>query len=381
MSRLFNLSRLLKTLCVLLLSGPLLMACAKDNSADASYGFTPFVEGLSQPVALENAGDGSGRLFVLEQEGLIRVIQDGVLQDTPFLDITGDTVIGSERGLLGLAFHPDYKNNGLFYINFTDANGATVIAEYSVSADPQVADVNTERILLSVPQPYGNHNGGAVVFGPDGYLYIGMGDGGSGGDPENRSQNLSELLGKILRIDVSGEPYSVPADNPFVGKDGADEIWAYGVRNPWRMSFDREQGDLYIADVGQNAFEEVSFQSAESTGGENYGWRIMEGFNCFEKGCSQEGLTLPILEYPHSEGRSITGGYVYRGEALPDLVGSYIYGDFVSGRVWLAQRSGEVWTNDLLQETGLTVSSFGEDEAGELYLVNYGGSVHRLTEK
>ncbi len=241
--------------------------------------------------------------------------------------------------------------------------------------------------MLTIPQPFSNHNGGDLAFGPDGYLYIATGDGGSGGDPLDSGQSLDTHLGKLLRIDVNGgdatggTPYAVPADNPFVNTAGAlPEIWAYGLRNPWRFSFDRDTGDLYIGDVGQNAFEEVNFQSADSAGGENYGWNVMEGFHCYNAdSCDESGLVLPIAEYPHSEGNSVTGGYVYRGAAIPELVGQYVYGDFGSGRVWRAQQQNGEWTNEPLLESGLNIASFGEDEAGELYVVAINGGVYRLT--
>lgn len=350
------------------------------------------VSGLEEPTAVVSAGDGSGRLFVTQKTGLARVVQDGSVVDTPFLDLTDAVLADSEQGFLGLAFHPEYTDNGRFFVNYTRGDGATVIAEFAVSEDANVADKASERVLLTIPQPYPNHNGGNLVFGPDGYLYIGMGDGGAGGDPEERGQDPSTLLGKMLRIDVDttgGEPYAVPQDNPFVETEGAmPEIWAYGLRNPWRYSFDRETGDLWIADVGQNAFEEVNRQPADSTGGENYGWDITEAESCFNEAdatapleaCDTEGLTGPVLEYPHSEGRSITGGYVYRGAAIPELVGHYVFGDFASGTIWSAAAQGDGgYASTPLVDSGFLVVAFGEDEAGELYVANFGGTLHRFT--
>ena len=344
---------------------------------------------MEQPTAVVNAGDGSGRLFVTQKTGLARIVQDGAVLDTPFLDLTDTVSTDSERGLLGLAFHPEYAENGRLFVNYTRGDGATVIAEFAVSDDANVADAASEKVVLTVPQPFANHNGGDLAFGPDGYLYIGMGDGGAGGDPENNGQDPATLLGAMLRIDVdSGEPYGVPQSNPFVGEGGAaPEVWAYGLRNPWRFSFDRETGDLWIADVGQNAFEEVNLQSADSAGGENYGWNITEGESCFNEAnaraplesCDEEGLTGPVLTYPHSEGRSITGGYVYRGAAIPALVGHYVYGDFVSGTLWgAAAQAGGGYASTELAQSGFNVVAFGEDETGELYVADFGGTVYRL---
>ncbi len=350
------------------------------------------VSGLEQPTAVVSAGDSSGRLFITQKTGLARIIQDGSVADTPFLDLTNAVSNGNEQGLLGLVFHPKYAENGRFFVNYTRGNGDTIISEFTVSDDANVADAASERILLTIPQPYDNHNGGNLVFGPDGYLYIGMGDGGAGGDPEEQGQDPSTLLGKMLRIDVDttgGEPYGVPQDNPFVETEGAmPEIWANGLRNPWRYSFDRETGDLWIADVGQNAFEEINRQAADSTGGENYGWDITEGSSCFNEAdatapletCDTEGLTGPVLEYPHSEGRSITGGYVYRGEAIPELVGHYVFGDFASGIIWGAAAQGDGgYVSTPLVDSGFNVVAFGEDEAGELYVADFGGTLYRFT--
>lgn len=346
---------------------------------------TPVAEGFDKPLYLTHAGDGSGRLFVVEQAGRILLLKEGAVQPTPFLDIV--SIVGSEaneQGLLSVAFHPDYASNRLFFINYTNTQGDTVIARYRVSDNPDVADVNSGQILLTIDQPYGNHNGGQLKFGPDGYLYIGMGDGGAANDPQNNAQTLSTMLGKILRLDVdSGEPYGVPETNPFVGNEQTrPEIWSYGWRNPWRFSFDRATGDMYLADVGQNQYEEVHVEMAGAAGGQNYGWRIMEGFHCFNPSdCDPEalGLELPVAEYDHSQGCSITGGYVYRGQQYPDLAGVYLYGDYCSGLIWgLRLEPDGSWAQAQLLQSGQTISSFGQDEAGELYLIDHSGSVLRI---
>jgi glucose/arabinose dehydrogenase len=368
-----------------------LMACkpapatAQGSEELPSVALTMVATGLQSPTAIVNAGDGSGRLFVLEQPGRIRVVADGRLLSEPFLDLTGRISAGGERGLLGLAFHPDYGENGTFFIDYTDPDGHTVVARYLVSAaDPNRADPASASEVLRVEQPFANHNGGQLGFGPDGYLYVSLGDGGSAGDPQDNGQNLGTLLGTILRLDVDGaSPYAVPADNPFVDREGAlPEIWAYGLRNPWRFSFDRDTGDLWIADVGQHVWEEINFQPADSAGGENYGWRIMEGAHCFlpGEGCDREGLTLPVLEYDHDQGCSVTGGYRYRGSELPGLTGVYTFADYCSGVVWGA-REGEDggWSSAEVLSSGMSVSAFGEDEAGELYLADHGGgAVYRF---
>jgi glucose/arabinose dehydrogenase len=269
------------------------------------------ITGLDNPVAITHAGDGSGRLFITQLSGQILIFDDNQILPEPFLDIGSLVSTGGERGLFSVSFHPEYTNNGFLFVNYTDINGDTVVARYSVSAEPNVTDSDSAFILLTVPQPFKNHNGGQLQFGPDGFLYIGMGDGGSGGDPSNNAQTLSNLLGKILRIDVDGgSPYSIPADNPFTGEPGASaEIWALGLRNPWRFSFDRVTGDFFVADVGQSNLEEVNYQPVDSQGGENYGWRLMEGSECFNPSvnCNNGMLTLPILEYDHSLGCSIRG--------------------------------------------------------------------------
>jgi glucose/arabinose dehydrogenase len=340
--------------------------------------------GLVRPTDL--TGDGFGRLLAVEQPGDIRVIQNGVLRDAPFLDIT-DRVgsAGDEQGLLGLALHPRYASNGYFYVNYTDRNGNTVIARFTADPAGASARADSEKILLRINQPYPNHNGGSMKFGPDGYLYMGLGDGGSGGDPQGNGQNTAVLLGKILRIDVDGgDPYAIPPGNPFVNGGGRPEIWAYGLRNPWRISFDSLTSDLYIADVGQNTWEEVDFQPAGAKGGINYGWNYMEGNHPYQ-GEPPEGmaLTLPVAEYQHPTGCSITGGMVYRGKSLPEFYGIYLYADFCSGKIWGLFRAPDgTWKNQLLFDTSLSITSFGQDDQGELYLLDQGaGAVLKLQKK
>ncbi|HSL92754.1 MAG TPA: PQQ-dependent sugar dehydrogenase [Candidatus Limnocylindrales bacterium] len=328
--------------------------------------------GLSVPVGVTHDGDGSGNLYIVEQSGRIKLVKNGTLQAAPFLDISTRVLSGGEQGLLGLAFPPGYAVKQYFYVNYTRVpDGNTVIARYRLAAGSESADPGSEEILLLVSQPFANHNGGQLAFGPDGFLYIGMGDGGSGGDPQNNAQNPASLLGKILRIDVESGvvPYAIPPANPFVQSPGfRGEIWALGLRNPWRFSFDRQTGDLYIGDVGQGAFEEVDFQPAGSAGGENYGWNIMEGTHCFgNPACSSAGLILPVAEYDHGQGCSITGGFVYRGTTYPRMQGVYLYADFCSGRFWGLKRDGSVWQNTLLLTEPHSIASFGEDEAGNLY--------------
>lgn len=340
--------------------------------------------GLDEPVFAAHAGDGSGRLFVLEKPGVIRMISAGAVQAEPFLDIRARVDSGgSEQGLLGLAFHPEFEQNGRLFLYYSAApDGDSVISRFQANASRTAADPDSEVVLLTQEQPAANHNGGMLAFGPDGMLYAGLGDGGSAGDPWNNGQSLDTWLGKLLRIDVdAAEPYAAPADNPFVGQEGArPEIWAYGLRNPWRFSFDRATGDLYIADVGQNLWEEVNVQPADSRGGENYGWKVMEGRRCFASStCDRAGLVLPLAEYDHNQGCSITGGYVYRGAAQPSLQGAYFYGDYCSGFIWALSRSGdEGWQSNLLLKSGLPISSFGETEDGEVLVVGMNGGVYRL---
>jgi glucose/arabinose dehydrogenase len=345
----------------------------------------PVVGGLDRPLGIAHAGDGSGRLFVLEKRGRIRIVRDGALAPVPFLDITDRLdASGSEQGLLGLVFHPEYARTGFLFVNYTDLQGDTVVARFSVSEDPDRADPNSETRVLSLAQPAANHNGGHLAFGPDGFLYIGTGDGGGAGDRFGHGQNGQTLLGAMLRLDIDrGLPYTIPATNPFVGNAAVrDEIWALGLRNPWRYSFDRATGDLFIADVGQNQYEEINFQPAASAGGQNYGWPIMEGLHCYpaDRACDRAGLVLPIHEYDHALGCSVTGGYVYRGQQFPMLQGVYLFGDYCTGRIWglVLHGDGRVQVAELAQ-ADLRLTSFGQDEAGELYLVDMaGGQLYQI---
>jgi len=382
------------------------LALAADRTPPApaalpAVALTPIAtSGLGSPVQVTNAHDGSGRLFVVDHAGVVRIVKNGALLATPFLDITSLVTFSGERGLNSIAFHPDYASNGFFYVNYTNtANpGDIAVARYSVSAgDPDVADPNSGQIVLVVPHPNNaNHYGGQMFFGPnDGYLYVSTGDGGGGGDVPNNAQNLHGLLGKMLRIDVDGTgaipcgqaspmPYAIPPTNPFAGTGNCGEIWAYGMRNPWRWSFDRSTADMIVGDVGQNCYEEVDFQPAASTGGENYGWRIMEGFHCYDTdltcnvvACNQTGLTLPVLEETHGQGWcALIGGFVYRGSLIPGLAGVYLYSDNCLGDLYAATPGA--WTPSPLLPTTLGVSGFGEDEAGEVYVVDYGGGLYRL---
>jgi glucose/arabinose dehydrogenase len=341
--------------------------------------------GYKQPLFVTGAGDGSKRLFVVEKTGRVWIwaLKDGKRHAEPFLDLSKVVSTSSEQGLLGLAFSPSFRRDGLFYVNYTRADGATVVSRFQAALDSVVG--GSETVLLTVAQPYANHNGGMLAFGPDGYLYVGLGDGGSGGDPKGNGQNLGTLLGTLLRIDVGGTgKYAIPKDNPFVGRTGArPEIWAWGLRNPWRFSFDRETGDLWIGDVGQNAWEEIDFQPAASAGGENYGWNHFEGTHPYPSGSKARSgeYVAPVIEYDRAAGQSVTGGYVYRGKQQPALLGTYIYGDFSSGRVWGARRTAGGIENRLLAESGFAISSFGEDDDGELYVVDYNGAIYRLTAK
>lgn len=372
-------------------------SAAPDSGSRGSDGGKPFdpstlelelsviARGLDAPLGIAHAGDGGDRLFVVEQGGTVRIITDGEVLPEPFLDVSDLVVAGGEQGLLGLAFHPDYADNGRFFINYTDTDGDTVVAEYAVSDDPDVADADPERMLLSIDQPFPNHNGGHLAFGPDGYLYVGTGDGGGAGDPEGNGQDLTTLLGKLLRIGVDaggGEPYDIPSDNPFVGDaDARPELWAYGLRNPWRFSFDRASADLWIGDVGQSAFEEIN-RAGGSDAGVNYGWDVMEGRNCFEEtNCDRSHKKLPLTGYSHEHGCSITGGFVYRGTEFPKLRGGYVFGDYCSGNIWVldARAVGFIEPVQLLADQG-SISSFGEDEAGELYMTDLAaGEVLQLT--
>jgi glucose/arabinose dehydrogenase len=347
---------------------------------------TPVLSGLNSPVDLQNAADGTGRLFVVEQQGQIRIVSNNSLVPTPFLDITSLVDFGGEKGLLGLAFHPAYTQNRRFFVNYDRvASGQmqTVIAEFqTLASNPNQADPNSQRILFTVNQPFPNHKGGQLAFGPDGFLYIGLGDGGSAGDPLGNAQNRRVLLGKMLRIDVDhtspGLQYAIPSDNPFLNGVDRGEVWAYGLRNPWRFSFDVSSGRLFAADVGQDKFEEIDILQK----GGNFGWNIMEGLHCFKpsSGCNMTGLILPITEYDHSQGDAVIGGYVYRGAAIPRLSGTYLFSDFESGTIWgLTENSSGQWTRSQLIAGGRNISSFGRDEAGELYVLDYSGSLLRIT--
>jgi glucose/arabinose dehydrogenase len=341
--------------------------------------------GFTRPLGVANAGDGSGRLFVVEQPGQVRVVQpDGTIGATPFLDISSQVLFGGERGLLGLAFHPGYAENGRFFVYYTRLpNGENTVSEFRVSTAPDQADATSERMLMSVPDPAANHNGGALAFGPDGYLYVAMGDGGGQNDQFGNGQNLNALLGKIHRIDVDAPPaagraYAIPADNPFAAGGGAPEIWAYGVRNPWRITFDRATGDLYIADVGGSAGEEINRQPAGAAGGLNYGWPLMEGSACRVSSCPA-GLVTPIAAYDHSLGCTVIGGYVYRGAGQPAMTAAYFFADWCSGIVFTLDLDGGSAAVKQILNSGLGPSSFGEDEAGELYLVDHdAGGLYRV---
>jgi glucose/arabinose dehydrogenase len=349
----------------------------------ANHRLVPILDNLASPLYLTNARDRSRRFFVVEQGGRILVVDPSTGIPTVFLDITSRVLSGGERGLLGLAFHPDYATNRRFFVHYTrQADGAIVIAEYRASlANPNVADT-AESVLLSVAHPLGNHNGGMIEFGPDGFLYIGLGDGGGANDPDNRAQNINDLLGKILRIDVDTPvpptPYSSPADNPFVGKAGRDEIFAVGLRNPFRFSFDRDTGELVVGDVGQGAVEEIDIVTL----GGNYGWRVFEGTSCTGNDpllCGAPGFIAPIFEYGHVAGRcSITGGYVYRGTRGTFPLGTYVFGDFCTGEIFALRAAASGAPVTLLLDTTLSISSFGEDEEGEIYVVDLGGSVSRI---
>lgn len=364
----------------------LLVSCSSPQTQVTDIRLSLIANGFSQPVDITHAGDK--RVFIVEKTGHIRLIERQSV-----LDISERVSTGNEQGLLGLAFDPNFKETNYFFVNYTDTSGTTTISRFTLNNETSTADPQSEKILLTILQPYANHNGGQIAFGPDGYLYIATGDGGSANDPLNAGQDLNSLLGKILRIDVNTDatqPYLIPEDNPFIGRDDArPEIWSYGLRNPWRMSFDKLTGDLYIGDVGQNNFEEVNFQAAVSKGGENYGWRLMEAKDCFNppRNCNpNNNLVQPILSYTHNgeNGQSVTGGYVYRGISLTHLSGVYIYGDFVSGRIWQAipNSSGvRSWRNEVFRDTDFNISTFGTDSELELYVASYSGSIYKFVKE
>ena len=345
-------------------------------------------KGLNQPTAVTSDGVNAGRLYILEKGGVIVIEQDGKVSGTPFLDITDNVgSSGSEQGLLGLAFHLDYQNSRFFYVDYTDRNGNTVIARYTAASNGLTADPGSAKQILKIDQPFANHNGGQLAFGPDGMLYIGMGDGGSQGDPNGNGQNTNVLLGKILRIDVDhGDPYAIPTDNPFAsGEGGKAEVWDFGFRNPWRFSFDRQTGDLYVGDVGQAKWEEIDYIAAGTKGGLNFGWNIMEGAHCYSPAtnCDQSGLVLPVSEFDHGSGCSVIGGYVYRGSQFPQINGVYFYTDYCSGIVWaLTHDASGSWTTTRVissQSSYAGYSSFGEDLSGELYITDLAnGALYHL---
>jgi glucose/arabinose dehydrogenase len=382
-----------------LLPAPASAAIAPTRITDGSTAAAPGastialskVADVGSPVLAIGAGDGSGRLFIVQKSGRIRIVKNGTLLSTPFLDISGSVSKGSEQGLLGLAFHPSYKTNRKLYVYFTNSAGTTVVREYRASTgNADRVATSTARTLLKIKQPYANHNGGMLAFGRDGYLYIGTGDGGSAGDPGNRAQSIKSLLGKMLRINVNGrtstKAYLTPKSNPYVGRTGRNEIWQRGLRNPWRFSFDRANGNLWIGDVGQNVWEEVDRAVRTSSGpgkAVNWGWRVMEGRHCFKPatGCNTTGKKKPLLEYKHASGRcAVTGGYVYRGSAIPALRGYYVYGDYCTGEVWAVAAGASAPASGIrLLDTAHLVSGFGQDDAGELYLCDLaGGAVYRI---
>jgi glucose/arabinose dehydrogenase len=343
--------------------------------------------GLQVPLLVTAPLTDQSRLFIVEKRGVIRILRNGQLLSTPFLDIRSKVSTGSEQGLLGLAFHPDYASNGVFVINYTDTDGDTRVATLKVSANPDVADPGSESVFLFVDQPFANHNGGHVTFGPFGFLFVGLGDGGSSGDPGNRAQNLNLLFGKLLRYQVDdGGRVTIPTGNPLVGNPGVLwGIWSWGLRNPWRFSFDRETSDLYVADVGQNEIEEINVVSGTAGFGRgiNFGWRITEGSECFSPAfnCNKQGLTLPVLEYTHADGCSVTGGHVYRGGSLPEIQGHYFYSDFCGGWIRSFRYQNGMATDQREWpelDLGESVTSFGEDALGELYVTTSAGKVYKF---
>ena len=381
------------SLIALLVSG-LVLGCggAGNSNVSSSVSITTqlVVSGLSAPLGLEQPNDGTGRLFVVQQGGMVRIIQGGAVLPQAFLDITSKIIVQGEMGLLGLAFHPNYQQNRKFYVNYVRNSAGqfqSVIAEYTASAaNANFADPATERILLTVDQVnnFPNHKAGQLAFGPDGFLYFGLGDGGSAGDPLGHGQDTQTLLGKMMRIDVNatspGLQYRIPPDNPFVSGGGLPEIWAFGFRNPWRFSFDGATGRQFVADVGQNNFEEIDIVQK----GGNYGWNVMEGMHCFNPstGCNMAGLALPIAEYSHAEGDAVIGGFVYHGASIPAMRGTYVFGDLDTGKIWnLTETTANIWNRTLLLQSGLTISSFGQDQAGELYVVDFNGKVFKIVAK
>ena len=396
---------------IILLIIPFLLFAEEKNLSSVLI-----ADGYKKPVFITSYPNNAKLLYIVEQAGLIKLINDGKKLSRPFFDINKRVVNpnrpGDERGLLGFAFHPNHTNNGKFYINYMDNDGNTIISEFSTNSELR-ANHKSERIILKLKQPYGNHNGGDIQFGPDGYLYISIGDGGKAGDPLNAGQDLSSLFGKIIRIDIEQKPYGIPKSNPFFGqKDKREEIWAWGLRNVWRFSFDKQTGDKYLADVGQNKWEEVNFEPASSKGGLNYGWRIMEANHCYDpkENCPTEGLIKPIIEYPNDanhpafafriieelsfsetdvEGCSVTGGYVYRGQKIKSMQGQYIFGDYCSGNIWTLKvvngkainfknRTEEI--NIGGGEFTTYISSFGQDSDGEIYIIDYNGGIYKLIE-
>ena len=368
---------------------------AATPAAIAAIKLTVVASGLARPVLVTSPNDGTHRLFIVEQGGLIRIVRNGVLLAAPFQSLTAAVSHGGEQGLLGLAFHPAFKTNREFFVDYTDLHGNIVVREYKASlTNPNRVQTGSGRTLMTIVHPYANHNGGMIAFGPDGYLYIATGDGGSEGDPGNRAQNIDSLLGKILRIDVNhtspGLAYRIPASNPFVGRAGADQVWQTGLRNPWRFSFDRATGALWIGDVGQNRYEEVDRAPKTSTGdgrGVNWGWRVHEGFHCYipATGCPTRGMTWPLLEYSHAtNGRcAIIGGYVYRGAAIPSLAGWYVFGDLCSGEILAVPSTARSASNPTPVTlfgtgSGRQISSFGQDAAGALYVCDLAGTVYRI---
>jgi glucose/arabinose dehydrogenase len=352
----------------------------------------PVASGFNAPTQVVAPGDGSGRLFVVQQGGRIRIIDGGVVQSPAFIALDDKIATGGERGLLGLAFHPAFASNGRFYVYFTrKKDGAVAINEYRVSdSDPNLADMSTKRRIITIGQPYSNHNGGRMAFGPDGYLYIGTGDGGGAGDPGNRARSKKSLLGKMLRIDVDGvtsnHAYRTPASNPYKGRPGRNEIWSRGLRNPWGWSFDRVSGDLWIGDVGQSRIEEIdrALVNGKKTSrgrGVDFGWPVMEGTKCYRPatGCNTSGKREPVTQYRHTKGCSVTGGYAYRGSDVPALAGRYLFGDWCSGTIWTISRTApKPAGKSVLLSTSLHITSFGEDESGELYVLDGGGSLYRI---